>query len=253
MATALIEKLATRVPAPIFKALHSGQEQFQCPICNYNGPFADIHSFAGPRRHAMCPSCKGLERHRIQYLSLTHVFARLDTKRLKMIHFAPEPFLGRIFSERFGQYETADLFMKGVKHKVDICALPFSDASYDFAFASHILEHITEDRKAVNEIRRILRPHGIAVLPVPIVCAKTVEYPGPNPQEAGHVRAPGVDYFDKYREQFGTVEVYSSESFPQKFQPFVYEDRSCWPTPECPMRLPMQGERHSDYVPVCYA
>lgn len=142
--------------------------------------------------------------------------------------------------------------MKGVDHKVDICDLPFSDPSYDFVFASHILEHIAEDRKTVKELRRILRLDGIAVLPVPIVCEKTVEYPTPNPQEAGHVRAPGVDYLDKYREQFATVEVYSSDFFPQKFQPFVFEDRGQWPNAACPLRAPMRGERHCDYVPVCY-
>jgi SAM-dependent methyltransferase len=157
-----------------------------------------------------------------------------------------------MFSARFAQYETADLFMSGVDHHVDIRDLPFEDATYDFVFASHVLEHIREDMRAIREIRRVLRPKGIAVLPVPIVCEKTIEYPDANPYEAGHMRAPGVNYFERYKECFERVEVWSSASVPEKWQPFIYEDRTSWPTRECPLRLPMQGYRHQDFVPVCY-
>ena len=107
--------------------------------------------------------------------------------------------------------------MKAVDHRVDILDLPFEDGSYDFVFASHVLEHIRDDRKAIKEIRRVLRPNGMAVLPVPIVCDKTIEYPEANCYEAD-VRAPGPDYFERYKEYFGRVEVYASESFPPKYQ-----------------------------------
>jgi predicted SAM-dependent methyltransferase len=170
-----------------------------------------------------------------------------------MLHFAPEEFLRQIFSRRFVEYETADLFMAGVDHKVDIQQLPFDDGSYDLVFASHVLEHIQDDMQALKEIRRILRPGGCAVLPVPIVSEHTIEYSEPNPYEAGHVRAPGPDYFDKYKQFFRRVDVHSSDSFPAEHQLFVYEDRTQWPTPECPMRRPMQGEKHADFVPVCFA
>jgi SAM-dependent methyltransferase len=169
-----------------------------------------------------------------------------------MLHFAPEEFLRNIFSRQFAKYETADLFVGGVDHKVDIREMPFPDGSYDLVYASHVLEHIRDDRRAIKEIRRILRPGGLAVLPVPIVSDNTIEYAEPSPYEAGHVRAPGPDYFEKYKEYFGRVKVYNSESFPGEHQVFVYEDRTKWPSPECPMRPPMKGEKHTDFVPVCY-
>jgi SAM-dependent methyltransferase len=240
-----------RTPAPLYRMLHRHEAWFECPICGYNGPFATASAFAGSRKYAICPQCDGLERHRLQYLVMAKTLSGLDN-HVKFLHFAPEKFFRQMFSERFAQYETADLFMDGVDHKVDIRALPFEDATYDVVFASHVLEHIDEDRTALREIRRVLRPNGLAVLPVPIVSDKTIEYPGANPYEAGHVRAPGVDYFDRYKEFFGKVEVWSSNSVPEKHQPFVYEDRACWPTPECPLRPPMQGQRHLDFVPVCY-
>jgi SAM-dependent methyltransferase len=194
-----------------------------------------------------------LERHRLQYLTLTRVLETLPAVRLRVLHFAPEPFLSDALIERVGRYETADLYRGGVTHIVDIRALPFEDGSYDLVFASHVLEHVREDRKAIEEVRRILTPEGVAVLPVPIVGSFTVEYPGPNPNESGHVRAPGLDYFERYREVFSRVELLDSTDFPDRYQLFTWEDRTGWPTAECPLRLPMKGERHVDFVPLCYA
>jgi SAM-dependent methyltransferase len=241
-----------RMPLPLFRVVNRNEETFECPICGYEGPFARLASFGGFRKHAVCPKCGSYERHRLQYLAIKDCFGSLGSREIRMLHFAPEDFLRQIFSRQFARYETADLFMEGVDHKVDIRELPFEDGSYDIVFASHVLEHISDDRRAIKEIRRILRPGGRAFLAVPIVCDKTIEYSEPSPYEAGHVRAPGPDYFDKYKEYFETVKVYSSESFPPKYQVFVYEDRTKWPTPECPMRPPMQGEKHADFVPVCY-
>lgn len=246
-------KSKARAPLPLFRLLNRNKEKFECPVCGYEGPFVDFSSFAGFRRHAICPRCGALERHRLQYLVVGEVLKGMNPAKMKMLHFSPERFLSLAFSRWFEKYETADLFMKGVDHKVDVQNLPFADQTWDFIFASHILEHIRDDRKAVCEIRRVLRPGGVAILPVPIVCAETIEYPEANPYEAGHVRAPGMDYFERYKEYFRRVEIRASDSFPQAYQLFIYEDRSRWPTRECPLRPSMPGERHRDFVPVCYA
>jgi ubiquinone/menaquinone biosynthesis C-methylase UbiE len=181
------------------------------------------------------------------------VLKGMNANRIKMLHFAPEKFFRDLFARQFVQYETADLNMEGVDHNVDLQTLPFGDATYDVVFASHVLEHIPDDLKAISEIRRILKPNGIAVLPVPLVGEKTIEYPAPNPNESGHVRAPGFDYFERYERYFARIEKFRSDSLPSAYQLFVYEDRSRWPTEECPLRRPMEGERHIDVVPVCYA
>jgi SAM-dependent methyltransferase len=212
----------------------------------------DIDVPTGFRKHCKCPSCGAYERHRLQYLVVMDVLKGLNTSKMKMLHIAPEPFFRLIFSKKFGKYETADLKMKGVDHKVDLQKLQFSDASYDIIFASHVLEHIPDDNRAIKEIHRVLRPNGIAILPVPIVSEKTIEYPDPNPNEAYHVRAPGMDYFIKYKRYFSKVEKRSSDSLPPRYQLFLYEDRTVFPTEQCPLRPPMQGEKHVDVVPVCY-
>ncbi len=236
----------------LFRLLNAHKAVFECPVCGYRGPFEDLRPRTGMRRHARCPSCGALERHRLQYVVTQALLKRRDPSQMTMLHVAPEPFLEAFFRQRFGVYETADLEMPGVDHRVDLRRLPFADATFDFVYASHVLEHIREDLAAIGEVRRILRPGGIAVLPVPIVAPATIEYPEPNPNETFHVRAPGPDYFDRYERWFARVERHTSEALPERFQPYVYEDRSRWPTAECPLRPPMPGERHADVVPVCY-
>lgn len=245
-------KLKNKISLYFFLLINLTKDRFKCPVCNYSGPFADVNPPTGIRKHAKCPKCGALERHRIQYLVVNNLLNSINTSSLKMLHFAPEPFFRDFFSKRFSQYETADLSMKGVDHNVDLQELPFEDQTYDFVFASHVLEHISDDEKAVSEIRRVLKPNGIAILPVPLVAEKTIEYPKPNPNEAYHVRAPGLDYFDRYSRFFSKVEKFSSDSLPNIYQLYIYEDRSQWPTDECPLRPPGQGEKHIDVVPVCY-
>lgn len=67
------------------------------------------------------------------------------------------------------------------------------------------------------------------------------------------MRAPGMDYYERYERYFPRVQKITSDSLPEKYQLFVYEDRSIWPTKECPLRPSMQGEKHIDIVPVCYS
>jgi len=234
-----------------FKAYHRKKERFQCPLCAYSGPFIDLRVTTGTRQSAECPRCSCLERHRLQWLTLGALEKLNNFSSMDLIHFAPESFLMKRFRRAFRSYTTADLSMPRVDHHVDLTRLPFPDASYDVVYASHVLEHIKEDTTAIMEIRRILRPDGLAILPVPIVGDRTVEYAEPNPVEHGHVRAPGLDYYDRYRQVFSDVKVFSSDQFEPAYQVFVYEDRSHWPTPEMPMRLPSAGARHADFVPVC--
>jgi SAM-dependent methyltransferase len=236
-----------------FRRANAGKQEFECPVCGYQGPFMDFDAATGLRLNALCPRCGAKERHRIQALVLAQVLAGRDTSSQSMIHFAPERFFKPFFSRAFGRYETADLKKPGVDHYVDLQALPFPNASYDFVYASHVLEHVADDARAIREIHRILKPGGIAVLPVPIVAERTVEYPAPNPREFHHVRAPGYDYFDRYRAVFPRVDLVRSESLPAIHQLYYCEDRTVFPTADCPLRPPMPGERHPDIVPVCYA
>lgn len=246
-----LKSLYRKVHAPIFKLINQAKNQYECPICHYLGAFEDFDMPTGTRRDAKRPNCGALERHRIQFLVLNKVLPQLDSNA-KILHFAPEDFFKPIFQKKFRNYETADLFMDNVTHKFDIQDIPFKDNSYDFIYASHVLEHIPDDKKALQEIYRILKPCGIAILPVPIICNETVEYSEPNPYEAMHVRAPGIDYYMRYENIFDKIKTYSSTDFNENHQLYIYENREIFPNQKCPERPLMTGEKHTDIVPVCY-
>jgi SAM-dependent methyltransferase len=51
---------------------------------------------------------------------------------------------------------------------LDVEALSFPDESFDLVICNHVLEHVRDDRKAMRELRRVLKPSGRAILQVPI-------------------------------------------------------------------------------------
>jgi SAM-dependent methyltransferase len=59
----------------------------------------------------------------------------------------------------------ADRFVSNVRFQVaNTYDLPFSDASFDAVFANTVLIHLREPRRAVVEMRRVLRPGGVVGL-----------------------------------------------------------------------------------------
>lgn len=229
-------------------------ERFTCPICEYTGPFVSYSRPDLPEydiEHTQCPRCELYERHRLQHLAMSDFLYARDFSKKSVLHFAPEPHLAKLLQRNFKIYKSADLYEPGVDLKIDITAMPIPDASYDMVYASHVLEHVIDDDAALREIHRVLKPGGIAVLPVPVVSASTIEYGAPNEFEFGHVRAVGPNYFDRYKRHF-KVDVVTSNNYPAEHQLFVHERRDFYPTKEAPLRTPMEGTRHLDYVPICY-
>ena len=101
-----------------------------------------------------------------------------------MLHFSPERTLYTYLrNKRPKIYTFTDidpsqyLFAKKHMQQGDIRALHFADHSFDLVVCNHVLEHVVEDEKAMQEIFRILKPGGRAILQVPVsyVLAKTKE------------------------------------------------------------------------------
>ncbi|KPJ62495.1 hypothetical protein AMJ44_15540 [candidate division WOR-1 bacterium DG_54_3] len=211
--------------------LLSDGKEFTCPICTYKGPFLDTKPKTGLRKHAFCPKCGSFERHRMQYLVIEELSKKIDFSKMSILHVAPESFFKEIFLRKFGNYTSADLNAKNVDYQADLRDLPFENESFDFVFASHVLEHIKEDEKALSEVHRILKPNGIAVLPVPIAATETVEYPESKVPKGGHVRSPGQDYYEKYSLYFKKIEKFDPKAFPENYQ---------------------LGNKDLNIIPVCY-
>ncbi len=136
----------------------------ECSLCGYRGKFlgygypyvCDIY----------CPKCGSLERHRLLELANRerHFFAGKD-----VLHFAPEDAIRKlVLSENPKSYTTADLFARNVDRKENIEALTIEDSAFDVVICLHVLEHV-DDKAAIVELYRVLRPGGVLIAMFPIV------------------------------------------------------------------------------------
>ena len=127
-----------------------------------------------------------------------------------MLHFAPEQcFLKRFKNLKNLDYTTTDLLSPIADVKADICNLPFDDNSYDIILCNHVLEHIPDDTKAMQELYRVMKPGGYGIFQIPQDLSRqttfednTITDKKERAKISGqydHVRVYGRDYFDKLR------------------------------------------------------
>ncbi|MGB0879623.1 MAG: class I SAM-dependent methyltransferase [Polaribacter sp.] len=195
------------------------------------------YGYGKQRENALSPSTLSLERHRLlwlflqqetdffepKYNSKSKVLLRdysKDTETssvLKVLHIAPEQCFLDIFRKQQNlEYITSDLESPIADVKADICNLPFKNSSFDVVFCNHVLEHIPDDTKAMQELYRVLKPNGMGIFQVPqdVSREKTFEDNSITDKKErakifgqyDHVRIYGRDYFDKLRAIGFTVE-----------------------------------------------
>ena len=127
------------------------------------------------RLNAVCPQCQSYERHRLYYLYLKTVIPTLPTR---VLHFAPEQILTELFkSHPHVTYISADKNPRCAMRAEDITHLSFPSNAFDIIVASHVLEHIPDDKRAMKELCRVLHPQGFALLQVPLKPGSTYENP----------------------------------------------------------------------------
>lgn len=167
------------------------------------------YGYGNQRNNVLSPSTLSLERHRLLWLYLkkeTNFFSA----PLKVLHFAPEQaFYKRFRSLKNIEYTTTDLNSPLADVKADICKLPFKDNSFNVVLCNHVLEHIPNDTKAMQELYRILKPNGWGVFQIPqdLSREKTFEDNSITDKKErakifgqyDHVRIYGRDYFKKLR------------------------------------------------------
>lgn len=167
------------------------------------------YGYENPRENVLSPSTLSLERHRLLWLFLkkeTDFF----TAPYKVLHFAPE----QAFYTRFRKlanldYTTTDLNSPLADVEADICQLPFKDNSFDVIFCNHVLEHIENDTKAMQELYRVMRPGGWGIFQVPQDLNRSTTFEDHSITDKkerakifgqyDHVRIYGKDYFDSLR------------------------------------------------------
>jgi predicted SAM-dependent methyltransferase len=210
------------------KIRYSGK-RYECPICNsqvrnwkplgYDLPvIKEKQIVGGGYRLAMCPVCESSDRVRLLYIFLKNR-TQIFTKHIKLIHIAPEPPLEFIFKNHKNiDYLTADLDPEAVMKQMDITNIQFSDQTFDAIICNHVLEHIPDDQKAIQELFRVLKPGCWAILQVPFskILDKTFEDPSVTTSEdregifgqSDHVRIYGKDYSERLKQAGFEVEIY---------------------------------------------
>lgn len=167
------------------------------------------YGYENVRENVLSPGTLSLERHRLFWLYLKNE-TDFFTENLKVLHFAPEQAFYKKFRKMKNlDYTTTDLNSPIADVKADLCALPFKDNEFNFIICNHVLEHIPDDTKAMEEIYRVLAPGGTAILQVPYKASLDTTFEDDtitDPKERAlifgqydHVRVYGMDYFEKLR------------------------------------------------------
>ncbi|MBT3741282.1 Methyltransferase domain-containing protein [Polaribacter sp. Hel1_33_78] len=169
------------------------------------------YGYGKQRKNALSPSTLSLERHRLMWLFLKNDTTFFTSKtKLKVLHIAPEQCFLDIFKKQQNlTYTTSDLESPIADVKADICDLPFKDNSFDVVFCNHVLEHITDDKKAMQELFRVMKKGGFGIFQIPqdMSREKTFEDNSIIDKKErteifgqyDHVRVYGKDYFNKLR------------------------------------------------------
>lgn len=210
---------------PLKRAVYYGRRH-RCPVCEcrvrrylpegQDVPVLRELEVVGGEWHprASCPVCCAGTRTRLVWLYLSRASGLLG-RPARLLHVAPEPGLHRRLSRAPNlDYRSGDLdpsrypFAREMR-RLDLTALPQPDGYFDALVANHVLEHVARDDLALAEVRRVLRPGGLALLQVPIALrlARTREDPDVrSPEERlcrygqrDHLRLYGRDYPERLR------------------------------------------------------
>lgn len=196
--------------------------KYTCPFCGYQserlGRFGFNHPVIKEKqiigsglRKSRCYRCNSSDRERLVYAYLENEINFFEAnKNAKILHISPERHLSDyIRKKEFKEYTGGDLFTEGYYYRdfvknMDITSIPYDNDNFDLIICNHVLEHIPDDKKAMKELYRVLKPGGIAVLQVPIslVLEHTFEDKSINTSKLrseyfgqyDHVRIYGQDY-----------------------------------------------------------
>ncbi|WP_299778269.1 class I SAM-dependent methyltransferase [uncultured Formosa sp.] len=196
------------VVRPIMAAVLKGSN-FTDPIDGKSFKSFLPYGYGTQRNNVLSPSTLSLERHRLLWLYLKNE-TDFFTAPKKVLHFAPEQaFYKRFRALKNLDYTTTDLLSPLADVKADICNLPFKDNSFDVILCNHVLEHIPDDTKAMQELYRVLKPGGMGIFQIPQDASREVTFEDDSITDKkerakifgqyDHVRVYGRDYFNKLR------------------------------------------------------
>lgn len=208
----LFGPLATRI----------GRPSHYCPCCGWRGsrflPFLATGYIAF---NALCPVCASRQRHRAHRLFYEKQM-RFAERQGKLLYFAPEYNLVYFRAIPTLDVKTSNYPTGEADYCIDILDIPFADNEWDYIVCHRVIEHVSDDRRGLLELFRILKPGGLAIISVPIDSnlESTIEYGRPNPLENEHYYLYGRDFVSRVPECF-RVDAYN---FSEMFSAQEYEE-----------------------------
>ena len=201
---------------PILRIIFHGKK-YTDPIDDSNYSKFLSYGYKTVRKNALCPGTLSLERHRLLWLYLDRETNFLSSN-LKVLHVAPEQVFYKKFKKlKNWEYFTFDLNSPIADIKGDLISTNFKDEYFDLIICNHVLEHIEDDKSALNEIYRILKYNGISILQVPTNVKRKNTFEdssikSKNQREKyfgqyDHVREYGLDFKDRVEEAGFEVEM----------------------------------------------
>jgi len=151
-----------------------------------------------------------MKRHRLLWLFLKNR-TNLFHDKLKVLHVSPEYFFQKTFKSMSNlDYISADLNSPYAMIRMDVTNILYEGNYFDVILCSHVLEHVIDDKKAMMEFFRVLKPGGWAILQVPVFTDREHTFEDPQiktPEEReiafgqkDHVRIYGLDYRKRLEE-----------------------------------------------------
>ncbi len=204
---------------PLLGLLYVGRGR-ECPVCGCRRRKFLPYGYVTSRENALCPRCLALERHRLIWLWLEQQ-TDVTTNPKPLLHIAPEVALMRKFEKIYanaeGMYVTADLESPLAKMHFDVQQIPLPDESFDIIICNHLLEHVESDRKALDELYRIMRHGGWGIIISPTDESRATTFEDESITDEAertrifgqydHRRIYGRDYAERLRSAGFEVEV----------------------------------------------
>ena len=201
---------------PILRIIFRGKK-YTDPIDDSNYSKFLSYGYKTVRKNALCPGTLSLERHRLLWLYLDRETNFLSSN-LKVLHVAPEQVFYKKFKKlKNWEYFTFDLNSPIADIKGDLISTNFKDEYFDLIICNHVLEHIEDDKSALDEIYRILKYNGISILQVPINVKRENTFEDLSIKskiqrekyfgQYDHVREYGLDFKDRVEQAGFEVEM----------------------------------------------
>lgn len=208
-----------------------GGTKVHCPCCGWGG----IRFYT---RKKYCPNCKSLGRTRLFALVAKNNI-NLESAILCVAPNIGENKILKSYSSNVDGVNIIETPNTNLKHDITQEFLGITD-KYDFVFLWHVLEHIVEDFKAIDNLKKTLKKNGKIIFSVPV-------YPEGNKKtfedlnikyeqfervhgHYDHCRSCGLDYGLRFGQLFQNISIYNVEKMfdVHEVEYFGLANSHCW-------------------------